>query len=155
MRYFNVFGRWQDPEGAYAAVLPKWTSSLLQGKPVAIYGDGETSRDFCYIGNVVQANLVAALPPAGSPAVNQVYNVACGERTTLRELYSLLRAELARFDPSVLKLESEFLPFRPDDIRHSLADIGKASRLLGYEPPWRAREGLAETMPWYVQRAKD
>ena len=155
LRYFNVFGRRQDPEGAYAAVLPKWTAALLQGKPVAIFGDGETSRDFCFIGNVVQANLLAAMAPAGSPAVNQIYNVACGQRTTLGELFSLVRSELARFDPSVLKLEPDFQPFRPGDIRHSLADIGKAASLLGYEPRWFVREGLAETMPWYVQRARD
>ncbi len=154
LRYFNVFGRRQDPEGAYAAVLPRWISALLGGKPVAIYGDGETSRDFCYIDNVVQANLLAALAPPGSEAVKQVYNVAVGERTTLRELFCLVRAELARFDPAVLQCEPDLQPFRAGDIRHSLADIDKAGRLLGYQPEWRVAQGLAATMPWYVERAR-
>jgi len=154
LRYFNVFGRRQDPQGAYAAVLPRWTAALLEGRPVAIYGDGETSRDFCFVGNVVQANLLAATVPERSAAVNQVYNVACGERTTLRELFAMLRAEVARFDSRAAVREPDFQPFRPGDIRHSLADVSKARRLLGYEVVQSVREGLVETVPWYVEEAR-
>lgn len=154
LRYFNVFGKRQDPEGPYAAVLPRWTAALLEGRPVTIYGDGETSRDFCFVGNVVQANLLAALAAPRSVAVNEIYNVAYGARTTLRDLFNLLRTEVARFEPRALRQEAELQSFRAGDIRHSLADIGKAQRLLGYRPRWSVQEGLRETTAWYAQRAK-
>ena len=149
LRYFNVFGKRQDPNGAYAAVIPKWTSSLLEGKDVYINGDGETSRDFCFIDNVVQANLLAATVK-NPEAVNQVYNVAVGERTTLKELYKLIEASLAsegQFSDSKLI----YRDFRSGDVRHSLADVSKARRLLGYEPAANVRDGIRFAMPWYVK----
>ena len=171
LRYFNVFGPRQDPEGAYAAVIPKWITSLIQGQPVYINGDGETSRDFCFIANVVQANLLAAtvngLPLAaglsplplplgegrgeGSPApVNQVYNVAVGERTTLNELYAQLHRNLLPHYPHLQDAKPVYRDFRSGDVRHSLADISKAQRLLGYAPTQRLAQGLALAMPWYI-----
>ena len=148
LRYFNVFGPRQDPNGAYAAVIPKWTAALLQGEPVYINGDGETSRDFCFVANAVQANLLAAT--ATNPeARNQVYNVAVGDRTTLNILYALLRDNLAAHGVSA-SLQPVYRDFRAGDVRHSQADIGKAQRLLGYAPTHRLAEGVAEAMPWYV-----
>ena len=149
LRYFNVFGPRQDPDGAYAAVIPKWAASMLKGEDVFINGDGETSRDFTFVANAVQANILAAtaVDPA---AANQVYNVAVGERATLNELYGHLRrilsekGRLARDAPPVHR------DFRAGDVRHSLADIGKARRLLGYEPLARFGEGLEIAVPWYV-----
>ncbi|QDL39146.1 NAD-dependent epimerase/dehydratase family protein [Rhodoferax sediminis] len=157
LRYFNVFGPRQDPEGAYAAVIPKWIASLIQDEPVYINGDGETSRDFCFIDNVVQANLLAATalviagadPQSMSP-VNQVYNVAVGERTTLNELYTQLRRHLLPRYPHLQGAQPVHREFRAGDVRHSLADIGKARRLLGYAPTQRIGQGLALAMPWYV-----
>ena len=150
LRYFNVFGPRQDPEGAYAAVIPKWIASLIQGEPVYINGDGETSRDFCFIANVVQANLLAAT--AQNPdAVNQVYNVAVGDRTSLNELYAQLHRNLLPRYPHLQGAQPVHRDFRAGDVRHSLADIGKAQRLLGYAPTQRIGEGLALAMPWYVQ----
>jgi UDP-N-acetylglucosamine 4-epimerase len=148
LRYFNVFGPRQDPEGAYAAVIPKWTAALLQGEPVHINGDGETSRDFCYIDNVVQINLLAATV-ANPEARNQVYNVAMGDRTTLNELFALLRSNLASHGVSA-SVQPLYRDFRAGDVRHSQADIGKAQRLLGYAPTYRLAEGVAQAMPWYV-----
>ncbi len=151
LRYFNVFGPRQDPEGAYAAVIPKWIASLIKGEPVYINGDGETSRDFCFIANVVQANLLAAT--AQSPdALNQVYNVAVGERTGLNELYAQLLRNLQPHYPQLESAKPMYRDFRAGDVRHSLADIGKAQRLLGYAPTQRIGEGLALAMPWYVER---
>jgi UDP-N-acetylglucosamine 4-epimerase len=150
LRYFNVFGPRQDPEGAYAAVIPKWLAALLRREPVRINGDGETSRDFCYIGNVVQANLLAATATAGE-AVNQVYNIAVGERTTLNELFAALENGLRGRDAAFPSQSPTYVDFRPGDVRHSLADIGKARRLLGYEPTHRLREGLALAMEWYCR----
>ena len=151
LRYFNVFGPRQDPEGAYAAVIPKWIASLIKGEPVYINGDGETSRDFCFIANVVQANLLAAT--AQSPdALNQVYNVAVGERTSLNELYAQLHRHLLPRYPRLAGAQPVHRDFRAGDVRHSLADIGKAQRLLGYAPTQRIGEGLALAMPWYVER---
>ncbi len=148
MRYFNVFGPRQDPNGAYAAVIPKWIAALLQREPVRINGDGETSRDFCYIANVVQANLLAAT--ATDPAaVNQVYNVALGERTTLNELFQALQSGLRQRDPALPEQRPVYGDFRPGDVRHSLADIGKAVRLLGYAPTHRLSEGLEVAFDWY------
>ncbi|MDB5883931.1 MAG: Vi polysaccharide biosynthesis protein VipB/TviC [Polaromonas sp.] len=173
LRYFNVFGPRQDPNGAYAAVIPKWTAALLQGDAVYINGDGETSRDFCFVANAVQANLLAAtvgdslasaaqLPfplgkgrgdgsPAPSPAINQIYNVAVGDRTTLNILFALLRDNLAAHGVSS-SAQPVYRDFRAGDVRHSQADIGKAQRLLGYAPTHRLSEGVAEAIPWYVSQ---
>ncbi len=150
LRYFNVFGPRQDPEGAYAAVIPKWIAALLKKQAVQINGDGETSRDFCFIANVVQANLLAATS-ANPAAVNQAYNVAVGSRTTLNELYRLIKGRLARTDPSLNKVEPVYQDFRVGDVRHSLADIGKARRLLGYAPTHQLSEGLDSALDWYRQ----
>ncbi len=151
LRYFNVFGERQDPEGAYAAVIPRWVRALLTGEEVVINGDGETSRDFCYVGNAVQANLLAATTTS-EDAVNQVYNVAVDDRTSLNRLFELVRAEVGRTMPAALDRVPVHRDFRPGDVRHSQADIGKARRLLGYAPTHRLAEGLREAMPWYVAR---
>ena len=148
LRYFNVFGPRQDPNGAYAAVIPKWTAALLQGDTVQINGDGETSRDFCFIANAVQANLLAATV-ASPEARNQVYNVAVGDRTTLNDLFGLLRSNLAAHGVSA-NVQPAYRDFRAGDVRHSQADIGKARRLLGYAPTHRLAEGIAQAMPWYA-----
>ena len=145
LRYFNVFGRRQSPNGPYAAVIPKWIAALKEGEPIYINGDGETSRDFCYVENAVQINLLAAT--TGNPdALNQVYNVAVGDQTTLNQLYVYLRDELQLEHPHVVGSSPIHRDFRAGDVRHSLADIGKAKRLLGYQPAYRLREGLAETV---------
>lgn len=169
LRYFNVFGPRQDPDGAYAAVIPKWIASMIKNEPVFMNGDGETSRDFCFIANVVQANLLSAViasearqsMPPESP-LNQIYNIAVGDRTTLNELFHLLRDTLqstvtASPDPVIESEARQSMPsapiyrdFRPGDVRHSLADISKAQRLLGYAPTQRIGQGLALAMPWYV-----
>lgn len=148
LRYFNVFGQRQDPNGAYAAVIPKWFASLLQGGPIYINGDGETSRDFCYIDNVVQANLLAALVE-NPEAVGQVYNVAFGERTTLNTLYDLIRERVAASGENVTGAAPIYRDFRPGDVRHSLADISKAQKLLGYAPEYSVRDGLMLAAQWY------
>ena len=150
LRYFNVFGKRQDPNGAYAAVIPKWTAALLKGEAVFINGDGETSRDFCYIDNAVQANLLAATTQSDE-ARDQVYNVAVGERTTLNDLFALLRDNLAAHGVSA-SAQPEHRDFRAGDVRHSQADMTKVQRLLGFAPTHRLAEGLAEAMPWYVRR---
>ena len=145
MRYFNVFGPRQDPEGAYAAVIPRWIRAILTGGPVEVNGDGETSRDFCYIANVVQANLLAALTDEPR-AVNEVYNIAVGENTSLNRLLAILRMLLpADFRPV-------YRPFRAGDVRHSLADISLARERLGYAPTHTLASGLKEALPWYVKR---
>jgi UDP-N-acetylglucosamine 4-epimerase len=149
LRYFNVFGPRQDPEGPYAAVMPRWFASLLRGAPVTIYGDGETSRDFCYVANVVQANLLGALT-ASADALGEVYNVACGARTTLNELFGLIRAQVARFRPEAASATPVHQDFRPGDVRHSLADVTKAARLLGYRPTHSVADGLALAAGWYA-----
>lgn len=148
LRYFNVFGPRQDPHSAYAAVIPKWTSALLRRERVSIYGDGETSRDFCYVANAVQANLLAATAEQ-SLVGSQVFNVAVGDRTTLAELLQLIRTSLARLGKTV---ESEILyeAFRPGDVRHSQADIAKARTHLGFQPSHTVADGLVETIPWYL-----
>jgi UDP-N-acetylglucosamine 4-epimerase len=149
LRYFNIFGAHQDPEGAYAAVVPKWTSAMIHNEPVYINGDGETSRDFCYIANTVQANLLAAT--AQHPdAANQVYNVAVGDRTTLNDLFEAIRVVLEPRFPHLKGFKPSYRDFRAGDVRHSLADISKARTLLGYEPSHRILEGLVEAMDWYV-----
>jgi UDP-N-acetylglucosamine 4-epimerase len=149
LRYFNIFGRRQDPNGAYAAVIPKWVAAMIDGEEVFINGDGETSRDFCYIDNAVQANLLAATSD-NPDAANQVYNIAVGDRTTLNQLFSKIRDILADKFPELKEITPSYRDFRPGDVRHSLADIGKARRLLGYEPTHNIDQGLAEAMSWYV-----
>ena len=150
LRYFNVFGRRQDPDGAYAAVIPKWIAQLIRNEPVSIDGDGETSRDFCYVENAVQANLLAAMVEAPA-ALNQVYNVAVGERITLNELFEMERALLVEHLPQVRECRPQYRDFREGDVRHSQADISKARNLLGYAPTHRVGEGLKEAMGWYVR----
>ncbi|MSU59359.1 MAG: SDR family oxidoreductase [Pedosphaera sp.] len=147
LRYFNVFGPRQDPKGAYAAVIPKWIASLLRREAVFVNGDGETSRDFVYVGDVVQANLLAATTN-NSAAVNQVFNVGFGARTTLNELFNALKKHLQRGDATLTHRE-----FRVGDVRHSVADVGKARRLLGYEPERNLEQGLALAMDWYRRTA--
>lgn len=152
LRYFNVFGPRQDPAGAYAAVIPKWLATLLRREPVHLFGDGETSRDFCFIDNVVQANILAAT--ATNPAaINQAYNVAVGERTTLNELFQFLQDGLRRRDPALPAQAPVYGDFRAGDVRHSLADIGKAQRLLGYAPTQKVRDGLNLALEWYCRNA--
>lgn len=149
LRYFNVFGQRQDPNGAYAAVIPKWTASMIKNEPIWINGDGETSRDFCYVANAVQVNLLAAT--AEHPeAVNQVYNVAVGDRTTLNELFEAICSSLELRFPRLRGFKPSYRDFRAGDIRHSLADISKARTFLGYEPSHRIRQGLAEAIDWYA-----
>jgi UDP-N-acetylglucosamine 4-epimerase len=153
LRYFNVFGPRQNPNGAYAAVIPKWISSLIKGEPVYINGDGETSRDFCFIANAVQANLLAAT--ATKPeAVNQIYNVAVGDRTTLNELYTEIKVNLLLNYPHLQDAQPVYRDFRAGDVRHSLADISKAQTQLGYGPTHRIAEGVSLAMPWYVSQEK-
>jgi UDP-N-acetylglucosamine 4-epimerase len=149
LRYFNVFGPRQNPAGAYAAVIPKWIASLIRNEPVFINGDGETSRDFCFVANAVQINLLAAMT-VSPDAVNQVYNVAVGDRTTLNQLYELLRTNLLSSCPHLAEARPVYRDFRQGDVRHSLADIGKAANLLGYAPKYRIRDGLQVAMEWYV-----
>lgn len=148
LRYFNVFGRRQDPNGAYAAVIPKWTAAMINGEPVYINGDGETSRDFCYIDNTVQANLLAATT-TNVEAKNQVYNVAVGDRTTLNELFKAIKTALAEQGVEY-NLEPIYQDFRLGDVRHSQADISKISRLLGYEPQYQIMNGVGLAIMWYV-----
>jgi len=147
LRYFNVFGKRQDPDGAYAAVIPKWTASLLKNETVFINGDGETSRDFCYIANTVQMNILAATAP--DSAKNQVYNVAVGDRTTLNQLFSAITTALNACS-QVVATEPQYRDFRSGDVRHSQADISKAERLLGYQPQYRIGQGISEAMQWYI-----
>lgn len=152
LRYFNVFGPRQNPNGAYAAVIPKWTSSMIDGQPIYINGDGETSRDFCFVQNAVQANILAAVAQSNE-ARNQVYNVAVGGRTTLNDLAAAIGAELAALGP-IPEPQIIYRDFRAGDVRHSLADISKAQTLLGYAPQYNIRAGLAKTMPWYKLNIK-
>jgi UDP-N-acetylglucosamine 4-epimerase len=149
LRYFNIFGPHQDPEGAYAAVVPRWIAAMIRGEPVYINGDGETSRDFCYIANAVQANLLAATVERPE-AIDQVYNVAVGERTTLNDLFRVIRDLLTERFPHLRELQPVYRDFRPGDVRHSQADVGKARALLGYAPTHRIADGLKEAMDWYV-----
>lgn len=147
LRYFNVFGPRQNPNGAYAAVIPKWTAAMIAGDPVSIFGDGSTSRDFCYVANAVQANLAAAIAP--DHAQDQVYNVAVGERTSLRQLFDLLRDGLMNYQVHY-RANPQFLDFRAGDVLHSEADISKAQVHLDYQPTHSLRDGLSESLGWYV-----
>ncbi|MBQ4567739.1 MAG: Vi polysaccharide biosynthesis UDP-N-acetylglucosaminuronic acid C-4 epimerase TviC [Desulfovibrio sp.] len=148
LRYFNVFGQRQDPFGAYAAVIPQWFASLLRDEIVYVNGDGETSRDFCYIDNVVQANLLASFAPAEGR--DKVYNVAFGQRTTLNELFTLIRDEVARHKAGAASAQAVHRDFRAGDVRHSLADISRAQGLLGYAPAIDVRQGLRLAGDWYA-----
>jgi UDP-N-acetylglucosamine 4-epimerase len=149
MRYFNVFGRRQDPEGAYAAVIPRWLGNLIAGKKCQIFGDGSNSRDFCYIDNVVQANLLAATEREAS-ATNQVYNVGCNGNTDLKELYKAIRDAVAIKHPQVADWEPIFADPRPGDVAHSQANIGKIESNLGYVFTHDVRSGMRETVAWYL-----
>ena len=148
LRYFNVFGQRQDPYGAYAAVIPQWFASLIKQETVFVNGDGETSRDFCYIDNVVQANLLASF--AQGDAANKIYNVAFGQRTTLNELFNLIKEEVARHKPEVMSAQCAHRDYRAGDVRHSLADISRAHNLLGYDPQFDVRQGLRLAGDWYA-----
>jgi len=152
LRYFNVFGRRQDPEGAYAAVIPKWIAAIIKGEQVFINGDGETSRDFCYIDNVIQANVLAAVAEK-LEAKNRVYNVAVGEKTSLNELYQLLLTVLLKLQISTDR-NPIYKEFRSGDVKHSLADIEKARRYLKYQPTIKILDGLQTSIDWYVLSLK-
>lgn len=154
LRYFNVFGRRQDSAGPYSAVIPRWIANLLGSEPCVINGDGETTRDFCYIDNVVQANLLAATV-RDTNATDQVYNVAVGERTTLNALFAAIRDGLAIAHPQIAQVQPVYGDLRAGDVRHSQADISKARALLGYEPLWTVHAGLAEALAWYVSAYED
>lgn len=148
LRYFNVFGRSQDPFGAYAAVIPLFVKKLMAHESPVINGDGEYSRDFTYIDNVIQMNMLA-MTTTNPDAVNQVYNTAFGERTTLNQLVDYLKEYLSEFDPEIAKVEIVHGPNRLGDIPHSLACIDKAKKLLGYNPKYSMRDGLKEAVKWY------
>lgn len=154
LRYFNVFGRRQDPQGAYAAVIPKWVMQLMKHEPIVINGKGEYSRDFTYIDNVVQANIKAALA-SEKTAINQVYNVAFGDRTTLNDLSQWLREILAGYDSEIAKIAIEHGPYRQGDIPHSLASIEKARQLLNYNPQYNLKQGLTEACKWYWENLRN
>lgn len=149
LRYFNVFGPRQDPDGAYAAVIPKWFGALLRDEAIQINGDGETSRDFCFVANAVQANLLAATTQ-DTEAVNQVYNVAVGDRTTLNELFSHIRDLVSANKPELKNVNPVYRDFRAADVRHSQADISKAQSLLGYTPTHRIAAGLQDSAAYYT-----
>ena len=148
LRYFNVFGQRQDPKGAYAAVIPKWTASMIKNEDVFINGDGKTSRDFCFIENTVQANILAAT--ADDSAKNEVYNVAVGDRTSLNDLFQGIKYSLGKCGSSVSQ-PPIYRDFRPGDVLHSQADITKICSMLGYEPEYTISEGLLKAMPWYSE----
>ena len=148
LRYFNVFGKRQDPNGSYAAVIPKWISALINNKKIFINGDGKTSRDFCFIDNVVQANILAATSKK-EISINQTYNVALGERITLTNLYNEIKKQLEKYNYDFKNSKLIYRDFRPGDVRHSLADIKKSIKLLGYSPTHKLSEGLKKTIKWY------
>ena len=150
LRYFNIFGKRQDPDGAYAAVIPKWVASIMNGEEVFINGDGETSRDFCYIENTVQMNLLAAMTD-NDEATDHVYNVALNDRTSLNQLFQMIEDRLIQRIEGLTKKEPTYRDFRAGDVRHSLADISKAQQLLGYQPSHVISDGLDEAMDWYVE----
>lgn len=147
LRYFNVFGKRQDPDGAYAAVIPKWTSAMIDQHDLYINGDGETSRDFCFIENAIQANLLAAT--AEEEHKNEVYNVAVGDRTSLNQLFAYIKESLADNGIAYTKIPL-YRDFREGDVQHSQADIHKASKRLGYKPSHNIKEGIVHAMPWYI-----
>jgi len=148
LRYFNVFGKRQSPNGAYAAVIPKWLSSIANSEPVQINGDGSTSRDFCYVDNAVQANILAACTTS-KKALNQIYNVALGDKTTLNDLYKIIVQEVSKHK-AIDKISPKYQDFRDGDVKHSQADISKAKNLLGYRPTHKIRPGIRELVLWYL-----
>ncbi|MAZ29278.1 MAG: LPS biosynthesis protein WbpP [Cytophagaceae bacterium] len=148
LRYFNVFGPRQDKDGAYAAVIPKFVAALINHEPPHINGDGSFSRDFTYIENVVQANLLA-LNTASAKAVNQVYNIAVGERTTIQQLFEALQKGLSKLDPEIQDIQPQYGPQRAGDVPHSQASIEKAKELLGYDPKYKFAQGIEESIAWY------
>lgn len=150
LRYFNVFGRRQDPNGAYAAVIPKWTNAMISNEEVSIYGDGSTSRDFCYIDNAVQANLLAAIN--GSKENSEVFNVAVGGKTSLNELFIILKENLLQHKIQYEK-EPIYLDFRPGDVHHSQASIKKITSNINYQPKFNIQEGIKQSLPWYINQA--
>jgi UDP-N-acetylglucosamine 4-epimerase len=152
LRYFNVFGRRQDPNGPYAAVIPRWIQAMVEKKPVVIFGDGTNSRDFCYIDNIVQANLLAGT--AAAEASGTVYNCGCNGRTDLKQLFGMIREGLSKDFPEVASAEPVFEPPRAGDVLHSQASIEKISSLLGYEPTHQVADGMAETVQWFAQRLR-
>lgn len=153
LRYFNVFGRRQDPDGVYAAVIPRWIAALVDGRPCVMFGDGSNSRDFCYVDNIVQANLLAGT--ASDPAVTgTVYNCGCNGRTDLVELFRMIRDNLAKTHPEVASAEPVFEGPRPGDVAHSQAAIDKISAALGYAPSHMVEDGMAETVAWFAQRLR-
>lgn len=154
LRYFNVFGRRQDPNGAYAAVIPLFVKQFIKHESPVINGDGEYSRDFTYVDNVVQMNLLALAAPKGSEAINQVYNTAYGERTTLNQLVESLKEYLCEYDPQIEQVEIVHGPQRAGDIPHSLANIDKARKLLGYNPQFSMKQGLKSAVEWYWKNLK-
>ena len=151
LRYFNVFGPRQDPAGAYAAVIPRWVAAMIAGEPVTINGDGETSRDFCFVANAVQANVLAALAP--EEAQGEIFNVAFGGRTSLNQLFAMIRDGLAEHQLPYDRAPV-YADFRPGDVRHSQADIGKARRLLGFAPTHDVERGMAEALPYYIGESR-
>ena len=153
LRYFNIFGKRQDPNGAYAAVIPKWVASVLNNEDVYINGDGETSRDFCYIDNAVQCNILAAMTE-NNEAIDQVYNVALNDRTSLNELHKMIEDKIIQRVQGLEKKEPIYRDFRPGDVRHSQASVDKAYKLLEYRPKYKISEGLDETIDWYINSVK-
>jgi UDP-N-acetylglucosamine 4-epimerase len=153
LRYFNVFGRNQSPDGAYAAAIPKFVSAFLNHESPIVHGDGEQTRDFTYIDNVIQMNHLAATT-GNSDALNQIYNVACGQRTSLNDVIRVIQTSLAKYDSAIADIEVEHGPERAGDVRDSLADISKAKNLLGYEPTHTLKEGIAEAIEWYRNTLK-
>ena len=149
LRYYNIFGPRQDPDGAYAAVIPRWITSALNDEPCTVFGDGETTRDFCYVTNVVQANILAATTE-NPEATGQAYNIACARSITLNALFGLIRDQLAALASDMPTTRVHYEPFRPGDIRHSSGSIEKAIRLLGYAPTHEVHDGLADALPWYL-----
>ena len=149
LRYFNIFGKRQDPKGPYAAVIPKWILAMLRNQKVFINGDGKTSRDFCFIENAVQINLLAAITK-NSKTNNQVFNVALNEETSLMDLFLMIRKKINENGKDIEKKEPHFLDFREGDVRHSRADIKKAQNLLKYKPEYKVSEGLSKSIKWYI-----
>jgi UDP-N-acetylglucosamine/UDP-N-acetyl-alpha-D-glucosaminouronate 4-epimerase len=150
LRYFNVFGPRQDPDGPYAAVIPRWVENLLRDEPCVVFGDGSASRDFCFVDNVVQANLLAACAPERTDAA--VFNIACGARMTLLELFAVIRAGVLRYQPNAETAKLQLAPPRPGDIPHSFASVERAREALGYEPSHDVVRGMSDTIAWYAPR---
>jgi UDP-N-acetylglucosamine 4-epimerase len=149
LRYFNIFGPRQDPNGAYSAVIPRWIAAMISDSPITIYGNGETTRDFCFIANVVQANFLAAL--AADEVQGQVFNIALGHKTSLLELFEIIKDGLSKHQIQYV-LPPSFDSFRPGDILHSEADVSKAKKMIGYDPPYSVADGIAAAIPWYLSQ---